>query len=92
MPVSQGDGRYWLGSPQFDKAVIRLDRDYYEGETFTVIARNNSQQNVYVQGVRLNGTALSRPWILHEEIVAGGVLEFEMGPEPSTALWADSRE
>ena len=91
-PVSQGDGRYWLGSPQFEKAVIRLDSDYYEGGTFTVIARGNSDENVYVQRVELNGQAVQRPYILHAEIVAGGILELEMGPEPNTALWSEPWE
>ena len=91
-PVSQGDGRYWLGSPQFDRAVIRLDENYHDGETFTVTARSNSDVNVYVQSVKLNGKALGRPYILHDEIVAGGELEFEMGPEPNTTLWSEPWE
>lgn len=86
------DGRYWLGSPQFDRAVIRLDENYHDGETFTVTARSNSDLNVYVQSVKLNGNALDRPYILHDEIVAGGELEFEMGPEPNTTLWSEPWE
>jgi predicted alpha-1,2-mannosidase len=86
-PISQGDRRYWLGSPQFSKAVIQLDGDYYSGQTFTVMARNNSKQNVYVQKVTLNGEELHRPYILHEEITNGGELVFEMGSEPNRRLW-----
>lgn len=91
-PVSQGDGRYWLGSPQFEKAVIRLDKDYYKGKTFTVIARNNSNENIYVQNVMLNGNSLARPYILHREIVGGGELVFEMGAEPNKILWSEPWE
>ncbi len=91
-PVSQGDGRYWLGSPQFDKAVLSLDEEFYSGRTFTVIAQNNSDKNVYVQNVMLNGKAIERPYILHSEIVAGGELVFEMGPEPNKALWSEPWE
>jgi putative alpha-1,2-mannosidase len=86
-PISQGDRRYWLGSPAFSKAVIQLDKNYFSGETFTVIARNNSEQNVYVQKVMLNGKELNRPYILHEEITNGGELVFEMGNQPNRNLY-----
>ncbi|MCW8926810.1 MAG: glycoside hydrolase family 92 protein, partial [Xanthomonadales bacterium] len=89
-PVNVGDGRYWLGSPQFDKAVLRLDGNYHEGRTFTVTARSNSDENVYVQAVTLNGVVLQRPYILHEEITGGGELVFEMGAAPNEALWSNS--
>ncbi|MCW8926505.1 MAG: GH92 family glycosyl hydrolase, partial [Xanthomonadales bacterium] len=87
-PVNVGDGRYWLGSPQFDKAVLRLDGNDHGGRTFTVIARNNSDANVFVQAVTLNGVALQRPYILHQEITGGGELLFEMGAAPNEALWS----
>jgi predicted alpha-1,2-mannosidase len=86
-PISQGDRRYWLGSPAFSKAVIHLDKNHYTGETFTVIARNNSAQNVYVQKVTLNGKDLNRPYILHEEVTNGGELVFVMGREPNKNLY-----
>jgi putative alpha-1,2-mannosidase len=35
----------------------------------------------YVQSATLNRKPLSRAWIRHSEIAAGGVLEFIMGPE-----------
>jgi predicted alpha-1,2-mannosidase len=82
-PVSPVDGVYIIGSPLFDQVTIQLDARYYPGRTFTVIARNNSPQNIYVQSAKLNGKALERGWIRHAEIVAGGTLEFEMGAEPN---------
>ena len=59
------------------------------GKSFTVKAPNNSKKNVYVQSVKLNGVELKRAWITHEEVVAGGVLEFEMGPTPNKSFGAD---
>ncbi|HOX40166.1 MAG TPA: GH92 family glycosyl hydrolase [Candidatus Brocadiia bacterium] len=88
-PVSPVDGVYIIGSPLFDKVTVRLDPAYYKGGTFTVIARNNSAQNCYVQSAALNGKPLERAWIRHSEIAEGGVLEIVMGPSPNTA-WGTS--
>jgi len=89
-PVCPGNPVYILGSPLFPKATIQLDPDWHRGRTFTVIAKNTSATNCYVQTVTLNSQPLNRCWIKHEEIVAGGTLEFTMGSEPNTAFGAAS--
>jgi len=60
-------------------------RNTAAGTSFTVVAENNSDQNVYVQSVELNGKALTRSWFTHADIVAGGELRFHMGREPNKA-------
>jgi predicted alpha-1,2-mannosidase len=82
-PVCPGSQVYILGSPLFKRATIRLDPGWHKGSSFTVVAGNNSAENCYVQSARLNGTLLERAWITHAEIVAGGTLEFAMGPQPN---------
>jgi predicted alpha-1,2-mannosidase len=82
-PVCPGDGIYIIGSPLFSKATLRLDRKYSKTGSFTVLARRQSSQNVYVQRARLAGKPLERSWIRHEEIMAGGTLELVMGPAPN---------
>jgi len=74
---------YDLSSPLFDRIVIHLDPQYYNGREFVIEAHHNSPANVYIQSARLNGHPLSRAWIYHSEIVAGGKLEFELGPKPN---------
>jgi predicted alpha-1,2-mannosidase len=74
---------YEIGSPLFEKAVIHLDKEYYPGGTFTIEARNNSKENKYIQSAVLNGKLLTKPWFYHSELVAGGSLVLEMGPEPN---------
>jgi len=44
-----------------------------------VIAHNNSSENIYIQCAKLNGQPFDRPCINHEEIMNGGIIEFEMG-------------
>lgn len=85
-PICPGDNIYELTSPMFDKVTIPLDRNYYKGKQFTVLARNNSEENIYIQSVSLNGKKLNRLWITHQEIVQGGVLEFVMGKLPNKKL------
>jgi predicted alpha-1,2-mannosidase len=82
-PVSPVDGLYIIGSPLFDEATIQLDPHYYKGRSFTIKARNNSHENMYVQSARLNGRELNRAWLRHAELVAGGTLELVMGPKPN---------
>jgi putative alpha-1,2-mannosidase len=77
-PVAPGSGQYSLGSPAVQKAIIRLEN----GKTFTIDTKNQSEKNVYVQKVELNGRPLSRLYITHDEIMAGGVLTFYMGTKP----------
>jgi putative alpha-1,2-mannosidase len=81
-----------IGSPVFEKATLRLDSGYYPGGSFTVLAKNNSHENVYIQTARLNGRPLGRSWLRQEEITAGGILELVMGPQPNKAWGSDSKD
>jgi len=77
--VTPGDPVYVIGSPSFGKTTIQVG----DGKTFVIKANNNSKKNVYIQSATLNGQAFDRTWITHQEIVNGGELCFEMGPEPN---------
>ncbi len=81
-PVTPGVPAYDIGSPVFDKVTIHLKN----GHELSVTARNNSHDNKYVQGIRLNGQPLDRVWFRHSDIVNGGSLELTMGNTPNTSL------
>jgi putative alpha-1,2-mannosidase len=70
-------GRYYFGSPLFDEVVIKLPAG-----SFTVRAVDNSAENIYIQSVTLNGEPYSLPYIDYQDIMRGGVLEFQMGSTP----------
>ena len=72
-------GRFVIGSPLFDKATVNVGA----GKKFTVVAKNNSDRNIYVQSARLNGKALKNSYIEFNDIRHGGTLELLMGPKPS---------
>jgi len=82
-PMNPDSGIYAIGSPVVSKGVLHLDRDKYHGHTFTVLAENNSAENIYIQSATLNGKSLTRPWLRHEEIIAGGTLKLVMGSKPN---------
>ena len=75
-------GRFVIGSPLFDKATVNVGG----GKTFTVVAKNNSDKNIYVQSARLNGKTLKNSYVDFNDIRHGGTLELVMGPKPSK--WA----
>lgn len=59
---------------------IRLEN----GKTFTIVAKNAGEKNIYIQSARLNGEEYDKNYFTHRDILNGGTLEFEMGPQPNT--------
>ena len=85
---TESDPVYWIGSPIFDEIKIKLDDSYYSGKTFTIQTTNNGPDKPYVTSVKLNGKKLNRTYLLHSEIVTGGILELTMSDKPNKALGA----
>lgn len=73
-PVNPANGEFVLGAPQVQKAVLHLQND----KTFSIRAKNISDQNIYQENPKLNQTMLTRPFITFPEIKAGGTLDFIM--------------
>ncbi len=78
-PMNPASATYEIGRPIFDRTTINLPN----GNTFTVIAEQVSEANMYIQSATLNGEVFNRTTISHEEILQGGKLKFVMGPEPN---------
>jgi putative alpha-1,2-mannosidase len=70
---------YTIGSPIFEKSSIDLPN----GKQFQVIANKCSVVNKYIQSAKLDGKVLDTPWFTHDQLIAGGKLELEMGPLPN---------
>lgn len=81
-PVAPGSDEYAIGSPSVDGASIQLEN----GKTFTIEVKNNSDKNVYVQQLLLNGKPLNKLFIRHGDILDGGTLSFVMGAKPAKKL------
>ncbi|MBQ2186114.1 MAG: glycoside hydrolase family 92 protein, partial [Bacteroidaceae bacterium] len=74
---------YEIASPIYQKAVIRLGKRYGRGKDFVIEARNASRRNMYVQSAILNGKSLQTFHFPASELLRGGSLVLEMGPEPN---------
>lgn len=78
-PVDPSSPDYILGSPLFEHVTIHMEN----GKNFEIVARNNSEKNIYIQSATLNGKPWNKPWFSHADIANGAKLILQMGPEPN---------
>ena len=78
-PLQVGSPRYAIGSPLFKKATVHLEN----GNTLVIDAPNNSPDNVYIQGLTVNGRPYTKTYLPHDLLTTGATLAFDMGPTPS---------
>jgi hypothetical protein len=78
-PVTPGSTIYAIGSPLFPEVRFNFEN----GKSFVVKARGVSDQNVYIQSATLNGERYEKSYLDDADVVAGGELVFEMGPQPN---------
>jgi len=78
-PVVPGSDYYVIGTPTFELTTFQLEN----GKSFTVNANNISDENIYIQSVKLRGKDYPKSYLLHEDIMKGGTLTLNMGNEPS---------
>ena len=82
---SAGQPFYYIGSPLFRRTRINVGQN----QRFIIEAVGTSATNKYVQSATLNGRPLTRAWLRHTEIIAGGKLILKMGDRPSR--WASTQ-
>ncbi|RIB24550.1 glycosyl hydrolase family 92 protein [Gigaspora rosea] len=75
-----GTDIYLINSPCFDKVTIYLS--ILPLKTFTIIAHNLTDINIYVQNVKINDKEWTKTWFRHKDISEGAVMELQMGSEP----------
>jgi putative alpha-1,2-mannosidase len=78
-PVNSSSGIYEIGTPMFERASIAVDN----GQQFTVIAKEVSRENIFIQSASLNGRDFNKTYLTHAEIMQGGEIEFLMSDKPS---------
>lgn len=81
--ICPGDNRYEITSPVFKKITISLDPRYAGKKSFTVIARNNTLKNIYIQKAKLNGMPYTKCHLDYADIASGSTLELFMGAQPN---------
>ena len=84
-PVNPVSGEYALGSPLFRNITITLPN----GKKLEISAPNNSESNVYVNEMKINGKRNKKNYITREQILKGGRFKFEMSDSPNMARGTD---
>jgi predicted alpha-1,2-mannosidase len=80
-PVCPGKPEYTLGSPLFPRTVVHVPG----GVTFTIEAKGNTPDTVFVRRASLEGKPLLGNTLDHAAILRGGTLLFEMASQPNTS-------
>lgn len=80
-PVNPATGKYDFGKPAFPYMKISAG-----DKPFEIVAHDISDDNTYIQKIVLNGADYNKGYILHNDIITGGKLEFFMGKEPNKKL------
>jgi predicted alpha-1,2-mannosidase len=77
-PVAPGTPQYALATPRFDDITLSMPG----GHSLHIVAKGTEQGKFYALKVSLNGVVLERPFLTHQQLVAGGNLVFEMSSQP----------
>jgi predicted alpha-1,2-mannosidase len=73
-PVAPGEGRYVIGTPDFDKVTLNLA----DGRKTVITADRKSESDFYIQGIELNGKSWSKNYIIHSNLMDGAKITFKM--------------
>lgn len=78
-PVCPGTDQYVLGAPYLPYIKLKLPN----GNSIEIKADKVSDKNRYVKSLKWNGRKYDKMYITHEELLEGGVLDFEMSASPN---------
>lgn len=78
-PVAPATDEYVLGAPLFRKITVNLEN----GKTLEINAPENSNDNRYIQSLKLNGKNYSRNYLNYSDLMNGGNIDIEMGQQPN---------
>ena len=78
-PVCPGSTQYVLGAPLFKKAILHFEN----GKSLVINAPANSDENIYIESMKVNGEEYTKNYLDHNEMMKGGVLDIEMGNTPN---------
>ena len=76
-PVCPGSGEYVLGAPLFKNAKLHLEN----GNTVTINAPANSDDNRYISAMKINGMDYDRNYITHCDMTSGMTLDCTMSSD-----------
>ena len=78
-PVCPAVNEYVLGAPLFKQVTVKLEN----GNDLVINAPGNSDENRYVQSLKINGAASTKNYLDHNVLMKGATLDFEMADTPN---------
>ena len=78
-PVCPGSNEYVVGAPLFKKATIHLEN----GKDVTIEAPLNSEENLYIKEMKLNGKSYTHNYFSHEDLMNGAKIQIEISNLPN---------
>ena len=78
-PVCPASNEYVLGAPLFKKATVHLEN----GNTFTIDAPDNSDSNIYIENMLVDGKEYSHNYITHDTLLQGSDIKVKMSAKPN---------
>lgn len=85
-PVCPGSGEFVITTPLFEKATLKLAN----GKTLTVTA-NDPERNRYIASVALNGEPIDVNYLVYDQLMAGGELQFTLSAAPNLERGTEGR-
>ena len=79
-PVCPGTDQYILGAPLFKQAVIHLEN----GKDVVINAPENSDKNIYMDAMKLNGKNYTKNYVTHGDLMNGAKIDVKMSATPNT--------
>ena len=78
-PVCPGTDQYVIGAPLFKDVKLHLEN----GKTVEISAPRNSDENLYVDGITLNGKEYTRNYFTYGDLTNGAKITFDMSDKPN---------
>ncbi len=83
--VCPGYDAYFLNTPLFRKATVKLNKDFHSCEvadTLTIECDKDPLEYPYIRRVIFNGKKIKTAYLTYEALTEGGTLTFELIKEP----------
>lgn len=87
LPACVGQPVYYLNLPLFEKITLQTAAR----QPLVIEVENYAPARCYIQAARLNGKPLTRNWLTHQELAAGGTLVFVAADAPNPAWGLQQR-
>ncbi len=81
-PVCPGSNTYQIGSPLFQQVDAHLNKMIYPAGLLTLKTINNSDKNLYIQSIQVDGVDYKKDFINHDTLIYGKTIVFKMGSQP----------